>query len=56
MDLEILEPVAEFFVELAPQFVAEMFATHEPIPSALMVSSKSGIQTLFGADEWWNRQ
>jgi hypothetical protein len=51
-DLDILESVAEFLIEFAPQFVADMFREREPIPSTL-VSSKNGIQSLFGADGWW---
>ena len=53
MDLEILEPVTEFLMELAPQLVVSLFRHHEPIPPSRTIP-KSGVQTLFGADEWWN--
>jgi hypothetical protein len=54
MDLDVLEPVVEFLMEFAPQFLVEVFRPTEPIPPEM--SSKNGIQTLFGADEWWDRR
>jgi len=55
MDLDLLEPVAEFLMEFAPQFVADVFEVREPVPPAL-ISSQKRIQALFGSDEWWNEQ
>ncbi len=55
MDLDILEPVAEFLMEFAPQFIVGLFEVHESVPPA-RISLKSGIQTLFGTDEWWNER
>jgi hypothetical protein len=53
MDLDILEPLAEFLIEFAPQIVIHMFGKCEPIPPAL-AASKKRVQTLFGPDGWWN--
>jgi hypothetical protein len=55
MDLDILELgefLGEFLFEFAPQIVANAFRKCEPIPPEM--SSKNGIQTLFGPDGWWD--
>jgi hypothetical protein len=52
MDLDILD-LGAFLIEFAPQIVANAFRKCEPIPPEM--SSKNGIQTLFGPDGWWNQ-
>ena len=53
MDLDFLEPVAEFLAEAAPGFLVSVFGEREAIPPSV-VSSKTRVQTVFGSDGWWN--